>query len=212
MRKITALKLQKRNRNRVNVYLDGEFAFGMAKILVGWLRIGQEISDEKIAELQKADALEVAYERALNFISYRPRSSSEVRRNLRKHKVDEAHIEATINRLIENRWLDDQKFAELWVENRVAFRPRGRRALRMELRQKGVDADAIEAVIEDLDEDTLAYEAGQKQMRKIRTDDFQTFRKKMYGFLSRRGFNYATISPVVQKLWREYEDNHEETT
>ena len=81
-KKITALKLQKRNKDRVNVYLDDEFAFGLSRIVAAWLRTGQELTEEKIAELQAQDNVEVALQRALNFLSYRPRSEEEVRRNL----------------------------------------------------------------------------------------------------------------------------------
>ena len=59
-KKVTALKLQKRNKNRVNVYLDGEFAFGLARIVAAWLSTGQELTEEKIAELQAQDNVEVA--------------------------------------------------------------------------------------------------------------------------------------------------------
>ena len=82
MGKITALKVQKRNPNRVNVYLDDEFAFGLARIVAAWLHIGQELSVDKIALLQAQDAGEVAYLQALHFISFRPRSEVEVHRKL----------------------------------------------------------------------------------------------------------------------------------
>ena len=82
--KITALKRQKRNPNRVNIYLDGKFAFGLSRIVAGWLEVGQELDDEKISSLQVEDELEVAYQRALKFISHRIRTENEIRRNLNK--------------------------------------------------------------------------------------------------------------------------------
>jgi len=81
-KKITGLKLQKRNKNRVNVYLDGEFAFGLSRIVAAWLHTGQELSDEKIAELLSKDDVEIALQRALNFLSYRARSEKEVKQIL----------------------------------------------------------------------------------------------------------------------------------
>src|SRR5210317_1123984 len=71
MKKITALTIQKRNPNRVNVHLDGEFAFGLARITAAWLRVGQELTPEKIALLKEEDAAEVALQRAFRFLSYR---------------------------------------------------------------------------------------------------------------------------------------------
>ena len=84
-RKITALQAQKRNPQRVNVYLDGEFAFGLSRITAAWLQIGQVLSEEKIVELQAADEIEVAYQKALHYLSFRTRSEDEVRKNLRKN-------------------------------------------------------------------------------------------------------------------------------
>ena len=76
---ITALIAQKRNKDRVNVYLDGEFAFGLAAIEAIRLRQGQVLSDEEIEHLKALDEIERAHERALNLLSYRPRSAQEIR-------------------------------------------------------------------------------------------------------------------------------------
>lgn len=203
MKKVTALKLQRKNKDRVNVYLDGEFAFGCARIVAAWLRTGQELSDEKIAELKAQDNVEVALQRALNFLSYRPRSEEEVRRNLIKHGYDEPIIEEILSRLRRGKLVDDENFADLWVENRSEFRPRGGRMLRQELRQKGINDQVINAVLTDLDEDELALKAARKKARRYRHLEWMDFRKKMSGFLARRGFNYGIISDVLPKVWEE---------
>ena len=203
VKKITALQPQKRNPNRVNVHLDGEFAFGLARIVAAWLQVGQELTPEKIARLQEDDAAEVALQRAVRFLSYRPRSVKEVEDNLRKHETPEHVIASIIERLTGSGVINDQKFARLWIENRSEFRPRGSFALRTELRQKGIADKVIEDVLADLDEDELAYAAGRKKAPKIKAADEHEFKRKMYGFLSRRGFSYQTISEVVQKIWQE---------
>ena len=202
-KKVTALKLQKKNRERVNVYLDGEFAFGLAHILAGWLKVGQELSEAKIAELQANDELEVAYQRALNFLSYRARASEEIRRNLRKKDFSEETIEAVIERLEKHKYINDAEFANLWVDNRSEFRPRGRYALRTELRQKGISDKVIEVALQDLDEDDLAFRAAEKQARKYKPMEWQDFKKKLGAFLSRRGFSYDIISNVLPQIWEE---------
>ena len=201
--KITALRLQKRNRQRVNVYLDGEFAFGLARIVAAWLQSGQEISDEKIAQLKKEDAREVAYQQILKLLHYRPRTESEMIQNLRKHKVDEEIISEVMDRLKQNGLVDDTRFAQAWVENRNDLRPRSRRALAYELRQRGVDSQVIEQSIEQLDDEALAYQAALQQARKLKKLDWQDFRQKMLGFLARRGFNYEVSAPVVSRVWAE---------
>lgn len=205
--KITALKLQKRNHQRVNVYLDGEFAFGLARIVAAWLQVGHELSDEKIAQLKSEDAREVAYQRALKFLEYRPRTEEEIRRNLEKHDVPEEIIAATVARLQRANLINDLRFAKNWVENRSDRRPRGRRALAFELRQKGVNRQAIDRALEDVDEERLAYRAALKQSRKLRNLNQQEFRRKLYGYLSRRGFGYEVSAPVVSLVWEQIHEN-----
>jgi len=201
---ITAIKAQRKNAQRVSIFLDGEFAFGLTRIVAGWLQVGQILDEEKIARLKAEDELEMAYLRAVNFLSYRPRSTAEVRQNLRKYKVPALLIEPTIERLVEKNFLNDLEFAKFWVENRNAFRPRGERALKIELRQKGISDEIIEEVLEALvDEESLAYQAGLKRAKKLARYDWQDFRKKLGAFLARRGFSYAVISPLLPRLWDE---------
>lgn len=204
MKTITGLKTQKRNKDRINVYLDDEFSFGVARIVGAWLKIGQEISDDKIKELLSKDEVEVALQKAINFISYRPRSAKEVSLRLKKYDASEDVIEEVIERLVRGGMLNDSNFAEMWVENRSTFKPRGRKALRVELRHKGITDEAIETSIANLDEDELAYRAAFKQARRLKHLEWQDFRKKLYGFLARRGFNYDVISGVVPKVWEEH--------
>lgn len=198
--KITDLQAQKRNPNRVNVYLDGVFAFGLSRIVSAWLAVGQELSPEKIARLKEEDAAELALQRSLHFLSYRPRSEKEITDHLRKHKTPTPVLEQVLERLKANGMVDDLKFAQMWLENRSTFRPRGAFALRTELRQKGIADSTIEQVLDGLDERELAYQAGRNKAAKIRSSDDETFKKKLYGFLSRRGFSYGTISEVMIDL------------
>ena len=203
-RKITALEPQQKNPQRVNVYLDGEFAFGLAAIVAAWLKVGQELGEEKIVRLQAEDAREVTYQKALHFLSYRPRSSAEVRQNLSRRGVAEELIEATIARLQENGLLNDAQFARQWVENRSEFRPRSRAALKMELRRKGLADEVIQSTLETgVDEEALARQAARKQARRYAGLEWQEFRQKLGGFLARRGFSYEVIAPVLSEVWQE---------
>lgn len=204
MKKITAIEVQKKNPNRVNIYLDDEFAFGLSRLVAAWLSAGQSLSDEKIAALQSEDSREVAMQQALLFLGYRARSTQEVRANLEKHEIPEAVIAATLERLQANGLLNDQDFARAWVENRNTFRPRSRRALALELRQKGLDAEIVQEVLaENVNEEVLALEAARKYVRRVASLDWQEFRQKLGGFLGRRGFSYAMTAPVVRQLWAE---------
>lgn len=203
MRKITAIEVQKRSPNRVNIHLDGEFAFGLARIVAAWLRLGQELSEEKIEQLQAEDARERAFQQAILFLSYRARSESEIRQNLRKHEVPEPVIEQTLERLRQDGLANDNQFARAWVENRSAFRPRSRRLMAMELRQKGLNDEAVSSAIADVDDELLAYEAAQKKAGRYKDLEWNEFRKKLSDFLARRGFSYSVVAPVVNRIWNE---------
>jgi len=200
-RKITGLKVQKKNTQRVNVYLDGEFAFGLRRIVAAWLRIGQELSDEKIAQLKADDAGEEAYQRALRALDTRPRSIAEIRQKLLEHEIPEDLVDGVIERLKESGLLNDERFAQAWIENRSEFRPRGRRALAYELRQRGVDAEAINVSLAELDEASLALQAASKQARRLQDLEWPEFRLKLISFLARRGFNYEDASAAVSQVW-----------
>lgn len=201
--RITALTLQKRNRQRVNVYLDGEFAFGLARILAAWMQVGQVLSDEKIAQLKDSDEREAAYQRAIRFLNYRPRTENEIRKNLLKHNVPETVIDDVVQRLQRAGMLDDKRFADAWVENRADLHPRSRRALAYELKQRGVDQQLIQQSLAQVDDDQAAYQAALRRSRKLQGLDWQDFRKKMYGYLARRGFDYETSAPIVERVWNE---------
>lgn len=167
MRKITAIEAQKNNPHRVNVHLDGEFAFGLTRVVAAWLRVGQRLSEQKIAELQAQDARERAYQQALLYLSYRARSEAEIRQNLRKHEIPAEVIEAAIERLRQEHLANDHQFARAWVENRNTFRPRSRRALALELRQKGLEDEIIQSALEGVDDEALAYAAGLRKARRL---------------------------------------------
>jgi regulatory protein len=200
---ITAISPQKRNPERVNVYIDGEFGFGMPVKLASNLNIGQKITLREIDEFKKEDAIEKGYLQALNFISYRPRSEAEVARRLEKYEIPDEIAEAVMMRLKQNRYVDDSKFAELWVDNRCEFRPRGAYALRMELRSKGVSEDVISLALTDLDEEGLALKAARKASRRYDRLTNKDFQQKIYGYLSRRGFKYDIISSTLTVLREE---------
>jgi regulatory protein len=206
-RKVSALKVQQRNPRRVNVYLDGEFAFGLERVAAAWLRIGQELSDEKIAQLQRNDEGEKAYQQALKLLSYRPRSEAEVRRKLEQRKQPEGIITEVLDRLRRSGLVDDARFARDWAENRSEFRPRSRRALAIEMRQRGVDSESITQAVADLDDESLAYQAAVKYSRRLEALEWQVFRQKLTGFLGRRGFSYEVTAPVVRRVWDENHTN-----
>lgn len=204
MQKITALEPQQRNPQRVNLYLDGEFACGLSRIVAAWLSLGQEISADKLASLRAQDDAEVVYQKALHFLSFRPRSCAEVRTNLLRRGVQAELAEEVLERLTQSGLLNDQAFAQAWVENRTTFRPRSRTALRAELRRKGVSEELIQTTLDgQVEEEALALEAARRQARRYAGLDRPDFRKKLGDYLARRGFSYTILAPVVSQVWEE---------
>jgi regulatory protein len=205
-REITAIKAQKRNRQRVSIYLDGEYAFGLSRFVAGWLHPGRKLTEAEIEKLQEEDTYEIAFQKALQFINHRPRSITETRRRLSEKGFEEEVIETTIQKLVEKQFLNDLEFARLWIENRNTFRPRSNRLLAYELRLKGVSDDVIAQALESFggDQTELAYQAGIKKAKQCQNETRLDFLKKVGGFLGRRGFHYGIVKPTVERLWEDF--------
>lgn len=201
--KVTALKLQVRNPARVNVYLDGKFAFGLAKLEAVLLRVGQELSEADIARLREADNREQIHQRALRLLALRPRAEAEIRENLLKHGVPEALIAAELARLRETGLVNDEAFAKLWVENRATFRPRSKRALQVELKRKGITPELRQAALSAANDGESAYQLATQRARRLKDLPRPEFRRKLAEYLARRGYDYETAQPVVDRVWAE---------
>jgi regulatory protein len=207
--RITRLAFQKHAADRVNVYLDGQYAFALPALDAARLGMGEYLDDDAIARLQTQDERQKAYDRALRFLSFRPRSQAEVRRNLLAAGLDAELVEATLARLAAQGYLDDAEFARFWVENRQQFRPKGSVALRGELRQRGVAAETVDAALSDLDPAAGAYEAAHPRairLAALAQADPAAFRRKLGDFLLRRGFDYEVVKETVARLLRETQD------
>ncbi len=207
--KITALELQVNNAERVNVYVDGRFLLGASAsvVLQMGLKLGRELSPE--------EALQQAVDRAYNYLTYRPRSREEVRRYLRRKETAPEMIDAVLERLGRLELLDDHAFASFWAENREQFSPRGARAIKNELRMKGVEREVVDEMISDEKDEELALRAGGKKALSLLhnpTMDFVTFRARLGSFLQRRGFGYEIATRTVKALWKELkpEDGEED--
>ena len=201
---VTALSAQKKNPNRINVFLDGEFAFGLSRIVAAWLRVGEQLSEEKIARLKDQDSLEVATQRAIELISYRPRSEAEIRKRLTDKGFGTQGVEEVLVRLRQAGLVSDEVFARTWADNRSTFRPRSHRMVAAELRQKGVADETIEQALSELpDDEDLAYQTALRYARRLEREDWEEFRKKLGGHLSRKGYSYQTVADATRRVWKE---------
>ncbi|MGA9398849.1 MAG: RecX family transcriptional regulator [Anaerolineaceae bacterium] len=201
---ITALETQKRNSARVNVHLDGVYAFSLARIVAAWLTVGRELSDEEIEALRREDSFEEAARVAMRFIAYKPRTITELRKRLIDGKLPEQVVEHTISRFTATGLINDGQYARDWVNNRQVLHPRSTRMIDYELRRKGVAEADIEAALADVsDDDQMAYQLANQKIDRYAKLDLPEFRSKLGGYLARRGFSYEVIARVVNRLWSE---------
>lgn len=209
--RITEITAQERDPNRVSVFLDGEFAFGLSRELatLEGLRVGQEISQQQAEAMLAREDIGKATDRAIALLARRPRSIREIRDRLRQKGFDAATIDAAIEKLEGWRYVDDEGFARYWVENRETHKPRGRRLLEQELRQKGVDREVIQSTLDDadLDERESALALARAKMRTYGGLDDVTARRRLGSYLSRRGYDFGTVRATLDQVLGEDEES-----
>ncbi len=203
------------NPDRINLFVDGRFLMGVNTVIVlqMGLRLEQELSPEQLEQLHSEEIEQRAVDRALNYLSYRPRSREEVRRYLRRKETPPEIIETALERLDRLDFVNDRTFAGFWIESREHFSPRGARALKNELRMKGVERDVVDELVNDEQDEERALRAGRKKaMTLVNTPniDYATFRNRLGSFLQRRGFGFQVVTKTVRELWKELKEEPEE--
>jgi regulatory protein len=208
MGKVTAIRTGKSHGRRVNLFLDGRFAFSLESEVAQKenLRVGQELSQDQIKALARLDGQQRCLNAALNYLGYRPRSEAELRERLARRGFDGDSTEAVLKMLKQQSLVDDTEFARFWRDNRQSFRPRSRWLTTRELRQKGVANDIIEEVIAIIDDEESAYRAAMAKLRRLLPSDYQGFRRRLGDYLKRQGFSYGVINHTVGRVWHEQQE------
>jgi regulatory protein len=208
MSKITALKANKRTDKQLNMFLDGKFTISVdTEVAVKeGLKIGQEVSNDLLRDLTEDVSLNRCLNTAYRFLSYRPRSEAEMTDRLHRRGFEDSQIEIVINKLKEQKFLDDTAFAQFWKENRETFRPRSQRLTRLELRKKGVADEIIKEVTDDSNDMDSAYHAALSKAQRLPKQDYEVFRRRLGDYLKRRGFGYTVINQTVKKMWQEMKE------
>jgi regulatory protein len=207
--RITALQQQATNAERVNIFVDERFLMGAGALIVMQLglRVGQELSEAQLEQLRSDEALQQAIDRALNYLSFRPRSQREVRDYLKRKNTPPELIDAALARLEHLDLVNDRNFASFWLETREQFSPKGARALKNELRVKGVEREIVEEIVDDEQDEERAQRAAEKKAYSLLRQpgiDFAAFQRRLGSFLQRRGFGYDVTSRIVKQLWEEH--------
>ncbi|TET49858.1 MAG: RecX family transcriptional regulator [Dehalococcoidia bacterium] len=147
------------------------------------------------------DCLNAVY----RYLSYRPRSEGEIRQWLRRRGFAGETTETVMARLREQNLSDDFAFARFWKDNRLSFRPKSKRLIEKELRDKKVATEIIEQVTEGIDDEQIAYELGSRRMHSLARLEYRDFYRRLASYLAYRGFGYEVIKRTAALLWRERE-------
>lgn len=196
--KITAIKQQIRRQGRYSVFVEGKYSFSLSAdaLLESQLTIGLEIDAKRVGELKQLSDDDKIYNNVLNYLAIRPRSEWEIETYLTRKKASPALSLTILNKLRVNELTNDRKFAEAWVRDRRLLRPTSRRKLNLELKQKRVPTEIIDAVLsgdETPDSDVLRELIARKRKQTRYQDDL-----KLMQYLARQGFNYGDIKAALQ--------------
>jgi regulatory protein len=201
---VTAVTLQKRANDRYNISIDGEFAFGVGAdvVLEFDLRPGLTLDPETIARIRIREEVVAATTAALNLLAYRSRSTGEIQTRLRQKGHGPEAIDAAIEKLKGWRYLDDEDFARTWAEQQATNRPRSRRALGQELRNKGIDRDLIEETMEtiEINEEQDAYSLAKRKWDSWAALPADVKNRRLSSFLARRGYGFDIVRTVIRHL------------
>jgi len=203
MGKITKIEQQKKKKNRVNIYIDGEFALGLYKdtVIKYHLYENKEITPEEISSIKKFEEFSDAKEKVLNFISYRERSRKEIKDYLSNKGISQVIINKVLNDLENAGLVDDRKFALAWIKNRNKINPKGNFVLKMELTEKGIEENEIERLLGDVDEKENARKVIKKAVKKY--GEKISAKKKILEYIQRRGFSINIAIEVLDELYSE---------
>ena len=209
MSKITKIEQCKRNKERVNIYIDEEFAFAIYMELVYRfnLKVNEEVDKEKLIEIAKVENLSKCKDSALKTIERSYKTEKEIRDKLLNKEFDEETVEKTINFLKEYTFIDDLKFTKMYVKDRI--RTQGRNKIKYALIQKGVNKYLVDEVLEELDrndEEERALLICEKKYLTIckREDDDFKIKNKLIRYMLGRGYEYEVARNVVSKIYLQY--------
>jgi len=130
-----------------------------------------------------------------------------MRQRLHQRGFDSEAVERAITRLKEQELIDDYAFAAFWKNNRLSFKPKSKRLIAKELKDKKVTQEIVEQVTEDIDDDSNAYKLGCSRMQILAYLDYPDFHRRLSNYLGYRGFSYEVIKRTVALLWQEKESH-----
>ncbi|QZT32957.1 RecX family transcriptional regulator [Caldalkalibacillus thermarum TA2.A1] len=211
-RKITKIKQHGRDAHRYDVYLNDEYAFSVHEDVLVDKRLlkGKQVNQADLQEILREEEKKKIEHAGLRLLSYRPRTTFEMRSYLQQKGFDQELIEEVVQKWINEGYLDDEAFAWQWIEERVKTKHKGRYLLRQELIEKGIEESVIQRALEQMDQEA-EYEAcftlAKKRAKKYDSSDPKLRKYKLFTYLSRRGYPSHVIERVCKHLVDEEQED-----
>jgi regulatory protein len=215
MPKITRITTQQKNKNRYNIFLDEKYAFSVNEdtLVAHMLRKGIELDESTIDRLKAKDETNKLYGLSINLLSYRMRSEKEIVDYLKKKEAEADQIEEVMSRLKQEGYINDQEFANSFVQSRMTSSSKGPLLLKKELMEKGVDANkAIQALSIYTTEIQFekVHKFVEKKMRSNQKKSLQQQLQTLQGTLIQKGFTAEVIQNALQEAKQDYRDQEKE--
>ena len=203
---ITRLEAQKKSKNRVSVFLDGEFAFGLdlATLAKFNFKKGDVLDEDRISDILLSEERNQVKESAIRYLAGRAHSEFELRTKLLRKDYSETTVSLVLAELKEAGFVDDVVFARTFAHNRMVSKPMGERLLRQELWAKGVSEAVIRQTVAEtyskFSEGQIALDLLRQRQPRYRDAPPQEQKKKLYDFLLRRGFDWQTVEAALNEV------------
>lgn len=205
MKKVTKIEYQKKNKERVNIYLDDkyEFSIDLNTMIKYSLNKNKELDDEFISEILMAEEKIKAYNYAVSLLTRSSKSEKQLRQKMQDKGFDRDMIDNAIEKLLCNNYLNDEDFSDRFINDKKNYAKWGRLKIKNELYNKGIDRNIIEEKLNDIskdEENQRACELAEKKLRSLKDEEPLKRKIKLSNFLINRGFDYETVKNVTSKL------------
>lgn len=205
MKKITKIEYQKKNKERFNIYIDDEYGFAVdISILIKYsLKKGMELDDALIDDILLAEEEISVYNYGISVLSRYFKSEYELRLKMKNKGFKPQLIDNAISILKEHKYLDDERYCEMFINDKINISKHGVRKIKEALYYKGIDKEIIEEKIKCISaesEEERALLLGEKKLLNIKENDNRKKMSKLSNYLLGKGFEYETVNKTLRKL------------
>ncbi|NLK65437.1 MAG: hypothetical protein GX289_10115 [Tissierellia bacterium] len=205
MKKITKIEYQKKNKERFNIYIDDEYGFSVdISIMINYsLKKGMELDDALIDDILSSEEKISVYNYGISVLSRCAKSEGELRLKMQRKGFEPKLIDNAIIKLKKQKYLDDERYCEMFINDKINISNHGIRKIKEALYYKGIDKKLIEEKIKIItaeSEEGRAYQLGGKKLSSIKENDTRKKMAKLSNYLIGKGFEYETVNKTVRKL------------